>query len=188
MDYYENKETVGQYIKFTPTHDGAMLVDMLVEILPAGATVLELGIGPGKDFERLSKHFAVTGSDTSREFLQLFRQKNEHADLVRLDAKTLETERTFDCIFSNKVLFHLNRQELRESFARQHEVLNDNGLLLHSLWHGSGDDEYSGLKFYYYTEQDIEDLLGESYDIVKIGRHAKMAADDSVYVLARKKN
>jgi predicted SAM-dependent methyltransferase len=107
---------------------------------------------------------------------------------LHLDAKTLDTERTFDCIFSNKVLFHLPRQELRESFARQHEVLNNKGLLLHSLWHGNGEDEYSGLRLFYYTEQDIADLLGESWDILKIGRHAKMAVDDSVYVLARKKN
>jgi len=187
MDYYEDKDKVGKYIKFTPSNDGTLLVDMLKESLPAGASVLELGIGPGKDFDRLSRHFAVTGSDTSREFLRLFRQHHEQADVLFLDAKTLETERTFDCIFSNKVLIHLTRQELGESFARQHEVLKDNGLLLHSFWYGSGDEEFSGLRIYYHTEQDIKQLLGESYEIVKIGRHAKMAADDSVYVLARKK-
>ena len=52
MDYYENKEKVEKYIKFTPSHDGAILVDKLVELLPEGATVLELGVGPGKDFDR----------------------------------------------------------------------------------------------------------------------------------------
>jgi len=187
MDYYENKDKVSKYIKFTPSDDGTLLVDMLVENLPAGATILELGIGPGKDFDRLSKHFSVTGSDTSREFLQLFREHHEHADLLYLDAKTLDTERTFDCIFSNKVLIHFTRQEVRESFARQHEVLNADGLILHSFWHGNGNKEYSGLRFYYYTEEDIADALDGFYDILKIGHHAKMAANDSVYVLARKK-
>ncbi len=188
MDYYENKDKVDKYIKFTPSDDGAVLVDLLVQTLPAGATILELGMGPGKDFDRLSSHFAVTGSDTSKEFLQLFRQRHEQADVLFLDALTLETERTFDCIFSNKVLIHFTRQELRQSFARQHEVLNNEGLILHSFWHGSGDDEFSGLKLFYYTEQDIADLLAGNWDILEIGRHAKMAADDSVYVLARKKN
>jgi len=188
MDYYENRELIDKYINFTPSHDGTMLVDMLVGALPPGSTVLELGIGPGKDFDRLSKHFKVTGSDSSKEFLRLFREKNKDAELVNLDARTIEIDRTFDGIYSNKVLFHLPREGLRESFARQYEVLNGNGVILHSVWHGTGEDEFNGLKFYYYNEQDIEELLDGYFEIIEIGRHAKMDEDDSVYVLARKKN
>ncbi len=187
MNYYENKEKVGKYINFTPSDDGAMLVDMLVGTLPAGATILELGIGPGKDFDRLSQHFTVTGSDSSHEFLRLFREQHEHADVLYLDAITLEIERTFDCIFSNKVLIHLPQHDLSKSLTRQNEVLNSHGLVLHSFWYGSGEAEFNGLKFFYYNEQEIETLMSEYFDILDIGRHAKMAADDSVYVLARKK-
>jgi len=188
MDYYENKEKVGKYINFTPSDDGAMLVDMLVEILPAGATILELGIGPGQDFDRLSRHFSVTGSDTSHEFLRLFRERHEDADVLYLDAITLEIERTFDCIFSNKVLIHMPQHDLSTSLARQCNVLNDHGLVLHSFWHGNGDAEYNDLRLFYYTEDEIESLMSHHFDILDIGRHAKMAANDSVYVLARKKS
>lgn len=185
-DYYENKEQVEKYIEFTPSHDGSMLVDKLVEYLPAGSTVLELGMGPGKDWQLLGEHFEVTASDNSRLFLDLFRERHTDADLLHLDARTLETDRTFDGVFSNKALIHLSDDELGQSFARQCEVLNDGGLILHSFWYGDSVEEYSGLRFTNRTEQNVAGLLEGLFDIVKIGRHAKMAADDSVYVLARK--
>jgi len=188
MDYYENKDQVGKYIKFTPSHDGSMLVEKLVEFLPGGATVLELGMGPGKDLKLLSEHYEVTGSDFSKLFLELFRERNGDASVLHLDARTLDTDRTFDGIFSNKALIHMSDQELRQSFARQREVLNADGLILHSFWYGDSEEEFSGLRFMNRTEQGLTGLLEGLFDIVEIGLHAKMAADDSVYVLARKKN
>jgi cyclopropane fatty-acyl-phospholipid synthase-like methyltransferase len=188
MDYYEKKDNVEQYVKFTPSHDGAFLVDLLAANLPAGSSVLEIGIGPGKDFEKLSRHFRMTGSDLSQRFLDRYRAHNADAELLRLDARTLEIERTFDGIFSNKALIHMSDAELRASFARQHEVLNDGGLMLHSFWHGKGEQEFGGLTLIYHNEDDLAEMLDGSFDIVEIGRHAKMDDDDSVYVLARKKS
>jgi len=187
MDYYEDQDKIEKYIKFEPSHDGSMLVEKLVAALPEGATVLELGMGPGKDFKRLSRHFEMTGSDLSKLFLELFRQHDNKADLLHLDARTLDTDRTFDGIFSNKALIHLRDKELRQSFRRQHAVLNDAGLILHSFWHGDGEEEYSGLRLVNRTGQDLQNLLDGLFDIIEIGRHAKMADDDSVYVLASKK-
>lgn len=186
MEYYENRDHVEKYIAFTPSHDGSLLVDKLAEHLPAGATVLELGMGPGKDFEQLRGRFDVTGSDNSKLFLELFRQRDDQAALLHLDARTLETDRRFDAIFSNKALIHLADEELRQSFTRQFDVLNHGGLILHSFWYGDAEHEFSGLRFYHRTAEGIAALLKGLFDIVEIGRHAKMADDDSVYVLARK--
>jgi len=188
MDYYENSKNVDQYIQFTPSHDGALLVDLLVTHLPAGSTVLEIGMGPGKDFDKLSKYFAVTGSDFSTTFLELYRLRNESADLLHLDARTLVTERTFDAVFSNKALIHMSDDDLRVSFARQSEVLNAGGLILHSFWHGTGEADFGGLPLVYHDEQELAGMLEDAFNIVEIGRHAKMAEGDSIYVLARAKD
>jgi len=188
VEYYENKEHVEKYIRFTPSHDGSFLIDLLVGALPAGSTVLELGMGPGNDFDVLSRSFEVTGSDFSREFLRLNRARNAEADLLHLDARTLvlDTDRTFDGIYSNKALIHLGREALRESFSRQHAVLNDAGLVLHSFWYGEGEEEYSGLRMVKHTEEELTKMLEGPFNVLDIGRHAKMAENDSVYVLARK--
>jgi len=186
LDFYKNKKNVENYIRFTPHHDGSELIRVLEGVLPRGSTVLELGMGPGKDFDLLTGMFAVTGSDASEEFLDLYRKRSEGADLMLLDALTLDTDRRFDCIYSSKVLIHLTREELSRSLARQHDILNDRGLLLHSFWHGSKEEDYEGVHILYHTERDLTAPLGPSFEILDIGRHAKMTKDDSVYVLARK--
>jgi cyclopropane fatty-acyl-phospholipid synthase-like methyltransferase len=188
MEFYESKDNVEQYIKFTPAHDGALLVDALSEFLPDASTVLELGLGPGKDFKQLSQRYQVTGSDFSKMFLDLYREKDPTADLLHLDARTLDTEHHFDAIFSNKVLIHLSPDELRQSFARQHEVLNDGGLILHSFWYGEGEQDFNGLTMFSYNENDLTKLLTDAFDILALERHAKMAEGDSIYVVARKKS
>ncbi|HJP38417.1 MAG: class I SAM-dependent methyltransferase [Gammaproteobacteria bacterium] len=186
-NFYENEEKVDGYAEFTPTHDGTLLIDVLGEYLPEAAAVLELGMGPGKDFKKLSQRYRVTGSDFSQLFLQRYREQDPAADLLRLDARTLETDRTFDAIFSNKALIHLSSDELQQSFERQHELLNDNGLILHSLWFGEGERSFNDLTLVYHNEQDLTKMLETSFDIVALEKHAKMSDDDSIYVLARKK-
>jgi cyclopropane fatty-acyl-phospholipid synthase-like methyltransferase len=187
-DYYDNAENVENYSKFTPAHDGALLVDALSAYLPDGSTVLELGIGPGKDFKLLCERFKVTGSDFSSAFLDRYRALDPSAELLQLDARTLETERCFDAIFSNKVLIHMAAEELQQSFARQHALLNDGGLIMHSFWNGAGQKEFDGLTLVYHNANDLTAMLEGSFDVLALEQHAKMAEGDSIYVVARKKS
>jgi SAM-dependent methyltransferase len=186
-NYYNEEENVANYIKFTPAHDGALLVDVLGAQLTSESSVLELGIGPGKDFKLLSKRFQMTGSDFSNVFLERYRKLDPAADLLLLDARTLETERTFDAVFSNKALIHLVPDDLQRSFARQHAVLNGGGLIMHSFWYGEGVNHFNDLRLVYHNEKDLERMLSPSFDIIALEQHAKMADGDSIYVLARKK-
>ena len=187
QDYYENEANVENYSKFSPSHDGSLLVDALAAWLPEGSSVLELGMGPGKDFQLLSELFNVTGSDFSNTFLERYRAKDSAADLLHLDARTLETDRHFDAVFTNKALIHLSEDELQQSFARQHAVLNDNGVIMHSFWYGEGEQEFGELTLVRHNEQDLIAMLETSFDILVLEKHAKMADDDSIYVVARKR-
>jgi len=184
--YYENEANVENYSKFTPAHDGALLVDALSSLLPQGSTLLELGMGPGKDYRLLKQRFKVTGSDFSNTFLERYRALDPAAELLQLDARTLPTERCFDAIFSNKVLIHFSPEELQQSFLRQHEVLNEGGLIMHSFWYGEGVKEFEGLKLVYHNERDLTAMLEGYFDILALEQHAKMAQGDSIYVIARK--
>ncbi len=92
-------------------YDGAELIALLRRYLPEGSSVLELGMGPGKDLDLFRQSYRVTGSDISRVFLDRYRKDHPEADLLLLDATSMDTDRTFDCIYSNKVLHHLSRPE-----------------------------------------------------------------------------
>ena len=182
MGYYDNRNSVQEYIAMAEGYDGSMLIDVLKKHLPTGSTVLELGMGPGKDLELLGTDCVATGSDHSELFLDLYRENHPDADLLFLDAVSLDTDRQFDCIYSNKVLIHLSELELRASFARQAAVLNPRGLLMHSFWYG----DQHGLTFYYYTEPVLTQLAGEAYTILDVARYKEIVEGDSVYLLMQK--
>lgn len=185
MGFYDHQHNVEEYIKMAKGVDGRELIAILKSFLPNAATVLELGMGPGKDFELLSQSFRVTGSDNSKVFLERYRRTNPEADLVLLDAVTMDIDRRFDCIYSNKVLHHLTKAELKESLENQLKILNPGGLLFHSLWYGDQEEEFSGLRFVYYTEASFSELVGSDYELVKAARYGETELDDSIYFVLR---
>ena len=122
--YYHAEESVREYLQMADGYDGRELIDVLNKLPASDSTVLELGMGPGKAFEILSESFRITGSGSSELFLRRYRNIQRGADLVLLDAVTMDIDRTFDCICSNKVLMHVTTEELAESLRRQASVLN----------------------------------------------------------------
>ena len=185
MGFYDDEKTGLQYIAMAEGYDGRELVEVLKAHLAAGASVLEVGMGPGVDLNLLKVHFKAAGSDYSQFFLDRYRDLYPDSDLIRLDAVTLDTERTFDCVYSNKVLHHLTDEELTTSLRRQQQILSRNGLIMHSFWRGNGIDERHGLKFVYQTEDTLRTIVGEMFNILDIVVYKEMEDDDSLYVLAR---
>lgn len=108
-------------------YDGTELISELEPYLTPGSTILELGIGPGKDLDIFRKTYKITGSDNSKIFVDRYKKINPNVDVFHLDAITIQFDKKFDCIYSNKVLMHLSKQELKASLKRQKEVLNTEG-------------------------------------------------------------
>jgi len=187
MGYFNDEKKVDEYIEMAEGYDGRELMPILTRHVREGASVLELGMGPGKDYEILSEHYRVTGSDSSQVFLDRYRRIDPSADLVWLDAVAMEIDRRFDCIYSNKVLHHLSRSDLVDSLARQLRVLNDAGVLFHTLWYGESEEIMDGLRFVYYTEALFKSALGAEYEVVESGRYAEMEDGDSIYFVVKKK-
>lgn len=186
MSYYHDLQNANQYIQMAAGYDGAELIAILRHYVPDGASVLELGMGPGTDLQLLAQHFAVTGSDYALPFLERYGEMDPSADLLHLDAVTLDTDRTFDAIYSNKVLYHLSRDDLRRSLERQVALLNPGGVALHSFWAGDQPDELMhGLRFAYYTEATLRETVGDSFDVLRLERYSEMDPDDSLVVVLR---
>jgi SAM-dependent methyltransferase len=186
-DFFDSEENVEKYVEMADGYDGEALIAELKNHLPAGASVLELGMGPGKDLDILAETYQVCGSDRSAVFLERYRRKQPQADLLRLDAVTLETERTFDAIYSNKVLHHLTRADLAESFRQQAARLNGGGLLFHSFWYGDKVESFSGMEFMYYTEETLHRVIGPELEQVKSEIYTEMEDSDSFFVILKKR-
>jgi len=187
MSYFDTIENVKEYIEIADGFDGSDLIEILKNHLAEGSTVLELGMGPGKDLDILKKTFVVTGSDKSKVFIELYKENNPDADLLILDAITIDTERKFNCIYSNKVLMHLEKDDLINSLQRQKQILVDNGLLFHSFWYGNKREEHHGLLFNYYTESDLKEIINNEFEIIEMKIYTEMDENDSIYVLLKNK-
>ena len=187
MGYFNDRKNVEDYIRMAEGYDGRKLLVVLKKHLPAGSTVLELGMGPGVDFDLLAETYTVTGSDSSSVFLELYQEKKPTADLLKLDAASIETVRRFDCIYSNKVLHHLTKQELQRSFSRQGEMLTSGGFAMHSFWLGEGEEVHHGLRFVYYMEDELLNYIGSGFDVVATERYEEIEEADSFYILLRRK-
>jgi SAM-dependent methyltransferase len=187
MDYFDDERNVEEYISMAEGYDGRQFVPVLRKYLKDCSTVLELGMGPGKDLELLSEHFQVTGSDNSKVFINRYRKEHPEADLVLLDAVAMDIDRKFDGIYSNKVLNHLSKEQLLESLANQAEVLKEGGTALHTFWYGDKGEEISDLHFSYYTEKTFSKLVGDEYEVVESVRYTELETNDSIYFVLRKK-
>ena len=73
MGYFDEESNVNAYIKMCEDYDGREIIGKLKEHLPPRSSVLELGMGPGKDLDILSQNYTVTGSDSSQLFLDRYR-------------------------------------------------------------------------------------------------------------------
>ncbi|HPE57381.1 MAG TPA: class I SAM-dependent methyltransferase [Bacteroidales bacterium] len=168
-----------EYKVLSAGEDGRYLIEVLEMYLKPASSILELGMGPGRDLDILKEKYRVTGSDISNGFLDLYRAKNPQADLLILDAASIETSGKFDCIYSNKVLHQLSRSDLKRSFARQVELLNPGGLLCHSFWYGDKTVEHRGAKFEYYTENTILEYISSGIKLLYFQTYMQMIPDDS---------
>lgn len=186
MGFYDLEKNVNAYIDMAKGFDGRELIEILKKYVPKGVSVLELGMGPGVDLEILSKTFNVTGSDASRCFIDRFKKMHPDIEVLELDVKNINIERKFDCIYSNKVLHHLNDEELKNSLIKQKEILNDGGILFHTFWLGDKQESMEGMLFNYVTKSKLQQMVKDHFEIVIFEIYKEMEDDDSVYMILRK--
>lgn len=186
-EYYHTKESVNEYIKLSKDVNGRQLIKKLEKVLPTDSIVLEIGSGPGTDWNILNKSFRVIGSDNSTEFLNRLISKNPKGKFIALDAVTLIIEEQFDGIYSNKVMHHLSDDEMVDSIKRQHEILNPEGIICHSFWKGEGSEVFKGLFVNYHNEESLEAFFKDYFDILSIESYKEFEDNDSLLLLAKKK-
>jgi cyclopropane fatty-acyl-phospholipid synthase-like methyltransferase len=142
-----------QYAEFRGPVSGAFrrLLDRLVDPLPKGATILDVGCGHGVPARYLvDRGFRVTGLDGSARLLALARTAVPEADFMLGDMRTVDPGGPFDAILAWDSVFHVPRSDHAAVFARFRSWMDAGGRLLVSLG-GSGPDEFSS------------EMLGETF-------------------------
>jgi cyclopropane fatty-acyl-phospholipid synthase-like methyltransferase len=177
-----NRETLDSYEQIardyaestrgTPTGAVAEALDRLLEQLPAGGTLLELGSGPGWDADFLEEHgLRVRRTDGTQSFCEIQRARGRTCDLldVTVDGLTTPEWPAYDGVLALFVLQHVERGATRDVLARAGAALRPGGALLVSMREGEADDGSwqlgsSGRRYHVtrWTQHEFEGLLVEA--------------------------
>lgn len=128
---------------------------VLVDNLPRGAEVLDLGCGAGVPTTReLAQHFLVTGVDISARQIALARQNVPEARFIQADMTRLDfPPGSFDAVATFYSLIHVPREEEPKLLGNIASWLRSRGLLVatmgaHSLRADLGDDYLGALMYW----------------------------------------
>jgi SAM-dependent methyltransferase len=109
-------------------------ISQLIERLPSGGTVLDLGCGGGERLAQLARCFTVTGVDISPEQVRRAQQAVPGAHVFQGDMTGLDfAPAMFDAVTAFYAFTHLPHGELPGLLMRIADWLRPNGLLVASM-------------------------------------------------------
>ena len=102
-----------------------------LSLLSKGATILDIGCGPGVTTRYLSdKGFRVTGMDFSEKMIEIAHREVPNIEFLVGDIYELDSfNRTFDAIFAKAVLLHVPKDKVVSVLEKMRDKLNPGGLL-----------------------------------------------------------
>ena len=131
------------YVEASPTMPDSVRADIeaFAERLEAGARVLEIGSGGGRD-ARLMEDLGlrVRRTDITPGFVALLREQGVDADLLDPLVDDLSSpEGPYDAVWANASLLHVRRDDLATVLSRLAAVTRPGGLLRASVKEGDGE-------------------------------------------------
>jgi len=173
------------YRKIAESFDNRHLA-RLMQGLPPGAAVLDLGCGPGQDSRALARAgFRVTAMDASAEMI---RQAAMHEGVTTRHAPfaALDDVGAFDAVWASFSLLHAPKADFPAHLAAIHRALKPGGVLALSLKTGTGESRDALDRFYaYYSEDELTELLtaaGFRIADIQRGTSRGMAGTDDPFV------
>lgn len=123
---------------------GAIVSELenFIALLPAGATVLDVGCGPGLDASIFQTYnCTVIGLDYSHEMMRVGRDEHDHkVPFCQADMRHLPVGQRVDGIWASASLLHLQREDLLPALQEFRRVLKPGGVLYLSVKVGDGEN------------------------------------------------
>lgn len=169
----------------------------LLERLPEGSRVLDLGCGAGVPITKLlARRHDVTGIDISARQVELARKLVPEARFHRGDFTQLSfPDKSFDAVCSFFAIIHVPREEHAVLFKRLHRILRPGGLLLVTLGRSdwvSTEEDYFGVEMYWshYDAETNKKLVEDAgFKILQSsveGGEFHGEYEEALYVLAKR--
>lgn len=160
------EQTIGYYdINAKKFSEGTVSVDFAVtqnrflSKLSAGASILDLGCGSGRDTKFFINHgYKVEAIDGSSELCKL---ASEHTGIrvKQMFFQDLEEVEMYDGIWACSSILHVPSDELADIMKKMVVELRDNGIIYTSFKYGNFEGIKNGRFFTDMTEDTFADML-----------------------------
>ena len=193
-------EWAGPYARATeqmPDHVRAA-VDRLVERLPEGARVLEIGSGSGRDAKALEAGgLSVRRTDITPGFVQTIRADGYPADWIDpLHDELADPERPqpYDAVYASASLLHVRREDFPTVVQRLAAVTAPGGVLQLSLKEGDGakfsthGEVRAPRHFTFWREDQLREVLtATGWDVTDVRRETGTTGEPWLFVTATRR-
>ena len=137
-------------------------VDLVVEDLPSGSSVLDLGCGTGKPVLKylVEKGFRATGVDQSEKMLEIAKREVPEAEFIHSDMINIELAPGFAAAIAWDSIFHVERKHHSKIFHLLADALEPGGSLLLSV---GGSDAATTEEFAATYDTEAEGFTSEMF-------------------------
>lgn len=142
-------------------------------ITKANPKVLEIGCANGRDAKEILKHTSdYLGIDISEELIRIAKQNMPKAKFEVADIENYDFPQSVDTILAFASLIHSDKENLKAILDKVYSSLNEGGIIYISMKQGkykklTQEDKFGIRTYYYYTPEDIRDIVGKKFKILK---------------------
>jgi ubiquinone/menaquinone biosynthesis C-methylase UbiE len=177
----------------------------LMLFVPKGSSVLDIGAGRGHMLRELGKFgFRVVGLENNENIVEdgnhALKKEGLEQDLRLVPGDALNipfTDGIFDAAFDVSHLIHVDPSNFQTYVSETSRVLKQGGLFMLALlskntpryfkWNPSEGDkadyELEGVRYHFFTEEEIHRLFGEYFEIIKIKADSPFGKNDTEYLI-----
>lgn len=192
IEYYSKYANI--YFENTVDINMEVVLDKFIELLPEGATVLDLGCGSGRDsFYLIEKGFDVTALDGSKQLCELA-EIHIGQDVLNMRFEDIDFENVFDGIWACASLFHIKAKDIDAIMDKIIRSLKMDGILYMSFKYG----DFSGIRneryFEDYDTRALKEIISrhEELEILDLWKSSdiriEMDNDMWIHVIVKKIN
>lgn len=198
MGYDEMADDYGSWALRHERPDRDKYTKLLMDNVPDGAELLELGCGPGDPTTKiLAQRYAVTANDISESCLELARKNAPNAKFILSDMTALDfADETFDAVVAYYAFHHIPRDRYEPLIKQINKWLRPGGIFMAALYPYDIEDlvteDWHGSTMYWssFDEEKTLQLIREpGFEIVEQSKES--AIEDSkettfLWVIAQK--
>ena len=160
IQYYD--QNAADFVENTRNVDFHVMQDEFIEGLPAGAKILDLGCGSGRDTKYFLEHgYRVDAIDGSAELCALASEYTGIPVKCQL-FQELDASEVYDGIWACSSILHLEKTELRSVLKKMADALRPDGWIYTSFKYGECEGMRNGRYFTDFTWSSFQRFIRDT--------------------------